>query len=142
VQRWLARQNKGRPPAVAIICGLLMLLAGLDSITNHGPHAINPAPLAASLFFFAVGIFVLAIGVAGERERRSASDERKTPYLDPNLPLKANFEANLKGTRGAVLLAGCVALSLFFPAWVAAVVLFVVVLGYVAWWSVTASRRQ
>lgn len=73
MQRWLARQNKGRPPVIAIIVGLLMLLAGLDSITNHGPHAINPAPLAASLFFFAFGIYVLAIGIAARRERRLAS---------------------------------------------------------------------
>jgi hypothetical protein len=73
VQRWLARQNKGRPPVVAIIGGVLLLLAGLDSITNRGPHAINPAPLAASLGFLAFGVYILAIGIAQVREQRPAS---------------------------------------------------------------------
>jgi hypothetical protein len=73
VQRWLARQNKGRPSVVPLIAGLAMLWAGLASIANHGPHAINPAPLAASLFFFAFGIFALAIGIAQIREERRAS---------------------------------------------------------------------
>jgi hypothetical protein len=58
---------------VAIICGLGMLLAGLASIANHGPHAINPAPLGASLFFFAFGIYLLAIGIAQIREQGPAS---------------------------------------------------------------------
>jgi hypothetical protein len=50
-----------------------MLMAGLSSVANRGPHAINPAPLAASIFFFALGIFALAIGIAQVRERHPAS---------------------------------------------------------------------
>ncbi len=70
MQHWLARQNKGRPVALPIVCGLMMCWAGVEAATNVGPHAINPAPLAATLFFFALGIYVLAIGIAQIREGR------------------------------------------------------------------------
>jgi uncharacterized membrane protein HdeD (DUF308 family) len=67
VQRWLARQNKGRPAVVAIIGGLLLISAGLYAITYVGQ---NPAPAPAIAIFIAMGIYVLAIGIAQIREER------------------------------------------------------------------------
>ncbi len=71
MQRWLARQSKGQPPVVLIVIGIGLILAGIGCITNRGPHAINPAPLAAIPFFFCAGIWLLAVGIAKARERRS-----------------------------------------------------------------------
>jgi hypothetical protein len=63
---------------------------------------------------------VLAVGIAGLRKRRSASDERK------------------------VLLGACVVLGLFVAYWslFAAVGFLAIVLGYVAWRNRTARPRQ
>jgi hypothetical protein len=71
VQRWLARKGKEHPPALWIVIGVGMTLAGIGSITNRGPHAINPAPLAAIPLFLGVGIWCLVVGIAALRERRS-----------------------------------------------------------------------
>jgi hypothetical protein len=57
------------------MCGVLMMCAGVGTATNHGRHAINPAPVAATVGFFVFGIFLLAIGIAQIREQRPASDD-------------------------------------------------------------------
>jgi hypothetical protein len=60
---------------IAITGGLGLLAAGVASIANHGSRAINPAPLGASVFFFAFGISLLAVGIAQVREQRPASHD-------------------------------------------------------------------
>jgi len=69
MQRWVPRKGKEPPPWVLIVYGLGMTAAGIHMINNRGPHAINPAPLAAIPFFFAVGIWCLAIRIARVRKR-------------------------------------------------------------------------
>lgn len=52
---------------MAIIGGLLLISAGLYAITYVGQ---NPAPAPAIAIFIAMGIYVLAIGIAQIREER------------------------------------------------------------------------
>jgi len=69
MQRWLARRGNGKSPVLLIVFGVGMSLAGIGAATDRGPHAINPAPLAAIPAFFGVGIWCLAVGIAQVRER-------------------------------------------------------------------------
>ena len=57
---------------IPILFGLGLIWAGYEALTNRGPHAINPAPLAAIPLFIAAGIFALSVGIAQLRERRHA----------------------------------------------------------------------
>jgi hypothetical protein len=62
--------------------------------------------------------------------------ERRTAYLDPNIPPKLNP----RGTVGIALVAGCIALGALVAVWVGVVVFVGVVVGYMVWVAIDSRR--
>jgi hypothetical protein len=62
--------------------------------------------------------------------------ERRTPYVDPNLPPKLNP----RGTVGIALVAACIALGALVAVWVGVVVFLAVVLGRLIWVSIDSRQ--